>query len=303
MPRPLESWAAEVARRVWGDQKAVDLLMEFTRHKLRSRLVAPVIDANLERILTFSQGRPPTPARKKEVADSLIELYARSHAILMGPPDLRRQVTLGTDLSELEPVLAAALRRGKGAILAAPHFGCMHSLMAPGFRGRKLTLVVLQTVPTMFKEARLGEVTVIGVGAAALPCLRALARNELVALYADIEFFGGQRTLPFFGAPVRPPEGVARLALAAQAPIIPIYPVYEGGRDRIKADRMLEPSSGKEELERELLASMERFIARYPDHWFVLRDIWDLEASDGRNRLLLRMARYSALVDRLLGRR
>lgn len=303
MPRPLESWVAEVVRRVWNDQKAVDMLTEFTRHKLRSRLVAPVIDANIERVLRFSLGRPPTPAEKAKVAASLVELYARSQAIMMGPPDLRREVTLRTDISELEPVVDRALSRGRGAILAAPHFGCMHSLTAPGFRGRKLTLVVLQSVPTLFRDARLGEVTVIALGNAASTSLKALARNELVVLYADVEFFSGERTAPFFGSPVRPPHGVARLAAAARAPIIPIYPVYEDGRDRIKVDRMLEPESGQEALERDLLASMERFISRYPDHWFVMRDLWDLEASDARNRFLLRMARYSALVDRLLGRR
>lgn len=301
--RPFEAIVGSAVRLVAGDEAAISAVKALARLTLKAPAIAAALDANLERVLRSSLGRAPSPEEKARVVASLSELYARSQAVLMGPPELRKQTVLAADLSELDPALDAALARGKGAILASPHFGCLHALVACGFRGRKVTLVVLYAEPSLTADTRFGEVRAVSVGSAAAPCLAALSRNEVVALYADAEYFAGGRTADFFGAPWRPPHGAARLAEAACAPMIPTYPVYDGVRDRLLVDETLWPGAGLEALEQGLLASMQRFITRYPDHWFLLRDLWDLEASERWNLSQLRLVRLMAFVDRLGWRR
>ena len=92
--------------------------------------------------------------------------------------------------------------------------------------------------------------------------LDALARNELVLLYTDMDFFPGGRTADFFGAPCHPPHGAARLAQAAGAPILPVYAVKEGARHRLCCDEAIwgavkpwkTPSSGPRAFHRPLSA-------------------------------------------------
>lgn len=300
--RPFEAIVGSAARLLAGDAASVCAVKALARLALKAPGAASAIDANLERVLSFAGGRPPSPGEKARVAASLTELYARSQAVLMGPPELRKQTVLAADLSQLDPALDASLALGKGAILASPHFGCLHALVACGFRGRKVTLVVLYAEPSLIADTRFGEVRAVSVGAAAAPCLAALSRNEVVALYADAEYFAGERAADFFGAPWRPPHGAARLAVASGAPLIPAYPVFDGTRDRLLVDELLPAELGQEGLERALLTSMESFIARHPDHWFLLRDLWDLEASERWNRSQLRLVRLMGWLDRL-GRR
>ena len=108
--------------------------------------------------------------------------------------------------------------------------------------------------------------------------LDALARNELVLLYTDMDFFPGGRTADFFGAPCHPPHGAARLAQAAGAPILPVYAVKEGARHRLCCDEAISPEGASQEaLENAILRSQERFIGRYPSHWLIFHDPWDLE--------------------------
>jgi lauroyl/myristoyl acyltransferase len=69
------------------------------------------------------------------------------------------------------------------------------------------------------RESR--DYRVVNVGSAALPLLRHLRDNGLVAMLGDRPYGEEGVEVEFFGRPVHFPSGPARLALSAEAPLIP----------------------------------------------------------------------------------
>lgn len=215
-------------------------------------------------------------------ADSMTSLYTLDQL------SIEDRVS-GVETPALEAIQALR-RRGRGVILASPHYGNVPlALAALAARGVPMTVMFLHGGAYKWCEPAFGfKVTSLGESAA--DYWRALQANETVMAYSDLDFFPENRTAAFFGAPVRPPHGVARLALAAAAPVLPVYEVFEDGRHRVVADAPIEPEGGAEAVEAALLRSMERFIAARPDHWLVLRDVWDIAAGDRLNKRMLASA-------------
>ena len=235
-------------------------------------------------------GREVPPAEAEAFLGRLAARYADSMTSLYTLDQLPMEERVsGVETPAVEA--AQALRkRGKGVILASPHYGNLPlALAALAARGVPMTVMFLHGGAYKWCEAAFGfKVTSLGESAA--DYWRALKANEAVMAYSDLDFFPENRTADFFGAPVRPPHGVARLAAASGAPVLPVYEVFEGGRHRVVADAPIEPEGGAEAVEGALLRSMERFIAARPDHWLVLRDVWDIAAGDRLNKRMLASA-------------
>lgn len=300
MLRPLEFLLYELLERLWGPERAAQVLEAV--HLRQFQGLRPVLSANLRRIVESTEGRVPSPQRIDALIAEMAGHHTRSQISICKSGRDPRAGAQGVS-ADLLPVLKNLLAKGQGVILSSPHFGDINALMAlPVITGIPLTVVLLYARPYNPAAGRAFGLKMTTLGRSAAPCMAALRANEAVLLYSDLDFHPDGRRALFFGGDCAPPHGPARLALASGAPILPAYAVWKDGRRRLECDQpiLIGPESSQEDIERRLLASMEAYIGRYPAQWLMLRDYWDMEASQRRNRRHLRLIR---IIDHLFGGR
>jgi KDO2-lipid IV(A) lauroyltransferase len=191
--------------------------------------------------------------------------------------------------------MAEALRAGKGVICITPHLGNWEiGGLLFSFRGGRLNVLTLDERDRntkSFREtmrARRGIKNVYidpndDSPMAILDAVKALRRNEIVAMLGDrIE---SQKTMvfDFFGKKTPFPLGVAILAMTTGTPVLPVFVVMEKSRKYrgiIEAPIYFDGSS-REEREKTLREGMEKlvkifedYIVRYPDQWYNFFDYW-----------------------------
>jgi KDO2-lipid IV(A) lauroyltransferase len=278
VPKPPFLGACSHLARLLGRPRLTRLLELLYRAALRGPRLRRMLRGRLRRILKFN-GRPADRAALDRLLRETAARLADWPAELMfepGPQEALARVDL-----EFLPELERLRRAGRGVILAGPHMSntplCVWAVAAAGV---PLNVVFINAEPYVWAQRE--NLRFWSLGSAAAPCLAALARNEAVLLYSDLDFFPGGRTANFFGAPVRPPHGPARLALASGAPILPVCLAFGDGRYRLESDAPLPVTAEatQESLEEGLLRSMERLISRYPAQWLLMRDIWDIAGTD-----------------------
>ena len=119
---------------------------------------------------------------------------------------------------------------------------------------------------------------------AILDAVKALRRNEILAMLGDrIE---SQKTMvfDFFGKRTSFPIGVAILAMATEAPVLPVFVVMERNRKYrgvIEPPIYFNPSSREDReavvrdgMER-LIKKFEEYIEKYPDQWYNFYSYWN----------------------------
>jgi KDO2-lipid IV(A) lauroyltransferase len=196
-----------------------------------------------------------------------------------------------------------ALRNGKGVICITPHLGNWEiGGLLFSFKGGKLNVLTLDErdpKTKSFREEMRGRKGINNIyinpkdqsPMAILDAVKALRRNEIVAMLGDrIE---SQKTLvlDFFGRPTPFPIGVAILAIATGARVLPVFVVM--GKNRkyrgvIEAPVTFHADSRetREEVIRrgmeKLIKIYEDYISRYPDQWYNFFDYWK-EANKNRD--------------------
>ena len=196
-----------------------------------------------------------------------------------------------------------ALLNGKGVICITPHLGNWEiGGLLFSFKGGKLNVLTLDErdpKTKSFREEMRGRKGISNIyinpkdqsPMAILDAVKALRRNEIVAMLGDrIE---SQKTLvfDFFGRPTPFPIGVAILAMATGAPVLPVFVVI--GKNRkyrgvIEAPVTFSADSRetREEVIRrgmeKLIKIYEDYIGRYPDQWYNFFDYWK-EANKNRD--------------------
>jgi KDO2-lipid IV(A) lauroyltransferase len=190
-----------------------------------------------------------------------------------------------------------ALHAGKGAICITPHLGNWEiGGLLFSFKGGKLNVLTLdeRDLDTRsFREEmrRRRGIKILYINPkddspmAILDAVKALRRNEIVAMLGDrIE---SQKTMvfDFFGRKTAFPVGVAILAMATEAPVLPVFVVMERNR---KYRGIIEPpiyfnSSSREDREtviREgmgrLIKKFEAYVEKYPDQWYNFYSYWNM---------------------------
>jgi KDO2-lipid IV(A) lauroyltransferase len=189
-----------------------------------------------------------------------------------------------------------ALHAGKGAICITPHFGNWEiGGLLFSFKGGKLNVLTLDERDVDIRSFREEIRRRRGIKnlyinpkddspLAILDAVKALRRNEIVAMLGDrIE---SQKTMAFdfFGRKTAFPIGVAILAMATEAPVLPVFVVM--GKNRkykgiIEPPIYFKPSSRedreaiiREGMER-LIKKFEEYIEKYPDQWYNFYSYWD----------------------------
>ena len=134
--------------------------------------------------------------------------------------------------------MVEALQAGKGVICITPHLGNWEiGGLLFSFKGGRLNVLTLDErdldTKSFREEMRKGEIKNLYIDPrddspmAILDAVKALRRNEIVAMLGDrIE---SQKTMvfDFFGKKTPFPIGVAILAMATGAPVLPVFVVME----------------------------------------------------------------------------
>lgn len=279
--------------RFFGKAVAVSFIQIACRKTLAVPRLRSVTDGNFRRIYRYTHGREPTDEETASFRADMAQVMALQR---INTYELQRVPGRGEAPVELKllPVIEALRRRGRGVVLVSPHFGDFQLLFHGLARAGLPLHVMINLVRPIMREVTAAQPNLrfTDFSTGARYYLDALSRNELVLLFSDMDYFPGGRTLDFFGAPCNPPHGPARLALAAGAPLLPVYAVWRGQRHDLLCDAPI-PTEGadQEEVEKSILRSMEKFIGRHPGHWLVYHDPWNLAACARQTRRQLRQLR------------
>lgn len=233
-------------------------------------------------------GLPLTDRRTRRVAWRAFGNYFKMFAdfIIMGslnPQTIRRMVR-PQGLEHLQ----AALDAGKGAIAVTAHMSNWDILAAAAAAYGYPVNAVTSDLPSgrlndlMVKSrARIGMRMIPLQPGSLRNIIRALGRNELVALACDL--YQGEHgvTVSFFGRPTRLPAGPAAIALKTGAPIVPVW-VERRPDNRyiahvepsLEVSRTGDPDEDIRVTTTRIVAFFERIVRQAPDQWLVFLPVW-----------------------------
>lgn len=186
--------------------------------------------------------------------------------------------------------LDEAANSGRGVVIVTLHFGNWdHGAAALAATGYRINAIA-ETFPyhrmnelMQGSRAKLG-MNVIGHDRVGPTVFKALRRGEILAMLVDVTNQETGIRVDFFGAPALVSPAPARIALRANAWVVPAV-VLRGPED----DTVIRPiidvglrdfqSTGDEEhdvheLTRLIMRSMEGVIRTHPDQWFIFRRMW-----------------------------
>ena len=183
-----------------------------------------------------------------------------------------------------EEIIQKALKQGRGVILLSAHLGNWE-FGANMIRQSKYPLAVVSlphnTVPTNALVNRFREdkgISVIEVDESpfsAIPILKHLRQNGVVAMMGDKDFFGNGKLISFFGKQVRFPIGPVTIAMTSGAALIPAFVLKQpdGKYFGVLEEAISLTCKGSREqaiqknLEK-IAVIYETYIQRYPDQWY-----------------------------------
>ena len=267
---------------------AVARVIAVILHRLKTGETAKVA-ANLQRIAAY-RGQPISEdaahSRVREVyfsfAKTIVDYYYFAAA---KGPRAERLASL-TEIVNMES-FARASALGKGTVVVTAHLGIVENGGAAIVRhGYAFNVVALPQADArmdeLFQRQRIARgMSVIPMGRATRDCLRAIRRNEMVALLGDRDFSTNRDLTTLFGAPARVPLGPARLALSVGAPIVVGFCVrLPGDRYRLFMYDPIFVDTSKDTIEsltRRVTEYMERAIGESPEQWHVFHNPWDID--------------------------
>jgi len=194
-----------------------------------------------------------------------------------------------------EEIIRKALKKGRGVILLSAHIGNWEfgGIM---IRHSKYPLAVVSlphnTAPTNALVNRFREdkgISVIEVDESpfsALPILKHLRKNGVVAMMGDKDFFGNGKLIPYFGKQVRFPIGPVIIAMSSGAALIPAFVLKQPDGRYFGVLENAIPLSNERPREQAIQKNLEKiavifetYIQRYPDQWYNPDPIAETEKS------------------------
>jgi KDO2-lipid IV(A) lauroyltransferase len=190
--------------------------------------------------------------------------------------------------------MVKALKRGKGVICITPHLGNWElGGLLLAFKGADLYVLTLDETDSKTKAFRERMRAQKGIKniyinpedpspAAILEVVKVLKEKKVVAMLGDRSGNNNTITVDFFGRKTPFPLGVATLATATGAAVLPVFVILKGGKywgiieqpiyfqSPSRKDREQGIRQGMEELAR----VFERYIKEYPDQWYNFYPYW-----------------------------
>ena len=235
--------------------------------------------------LSIALNQPVSNLRIRQLVRRMFMNYGEYMADFFCLPQLPRQKARAV-FSHLkrEEIIRKALKKGKGVILLSAHIGNWEfgGLM---IRHSKYPLAVVSlphnTAPTNALVNRFREgkgISVIEVDESpfsALPILKHLRKNGVVAMMGDKDFFGNGKFTSYFGKQVRFPIGPVIIAMSSGAALIPAFVLKQPDGKYFGVLEDAIPLSNERPREQAIQKNLEKiavifetYIQRYPDQWY-----------------------------------
>jgi KDO2-lipid IV(A) lauroyltransferase len=241
-------------------------------------------------------GTTPDDARVDRLARRCFQHFSLYLAEMIDVQGWDTETVLDSLAIEGEQHFAEAEVRGKGIIFVSGHMGSAEiAASIVLLRGYRVTSVIEGRYPGFVSDwiqacrKRMG-VTLLPASRSGMSLVRKLRKREMVALVIDAGVSGGDGiTVSFFGRETVFPAGPARLARLSGAPIVFGVAVRRpGGRPEpgtsrqfhayveppILSDRALSGEEDARRITQQIASTLERYVRRYPDQWYVFRDVW-----------------------------
>ncbi len=180
--------------------------------------------------------------------------------------------------------LDRALKKGKGAILFAPHLGpwelagaCMSCL------GYRMHTVALEHPSSRVTRFFSGMRSAWGVRdyssrSCGTGLMRALGKGETIVLLVDRSFSRRGMHLRFFDTDVLLPDGHVTLSLRSGAPLLPCCSWYtpEGRIEIVVGEEIAVPAPGnsRDAIGSACIEQIEAFVRSHPEQWFAFDHLW-----------------------------
>ncbi len=241
----------------------------------------------------------PGASRKevRRVARSSLANYCRYLVDFFRLPLVRRGDAPGLVVGEESfAALDRGLERGRGVLIVCTHFGNWDlGASAAAARGYAINVVVETFASERLNEKVVASRKKVGLNVRTMEragpsLIRALRRNEILALLVDRPVSEGGVEVPFFGETVEIPPGPARLALASGAMIMPVaFPRRERNSEALGV-LSEEPFAASDTGNRRddvvatmarIMAAHEGFIRQHPDQWYMFREMWRPPSDSG----------------------
>lgn len=240
---------------------------------------------NYAQVLSLPADHPLTKRTARHAFGNYAKLVADFLLMYSLTPEAIRRLVRAEGVENLDRALA----HGRGAIAVTAHVSNWDILAAAAaVRG-----YVVNAVTDELPSSRLNHLVVESrerIGMRMIPLsasvsvraiLKALGRNEVVALASDLYRGDHGVRVTFFGRPVSFPAGPAAIALKTGAPLVPVWVRREpDNRYVAEVEAPLEVSRAGDhardvQLTTERIAQFfERIIRRTPDQWFVFLPLW-----------------------------
>jgi KDO2-lipid IV(A) lauroyltransferase len=258
-------------------------------------VLAPRLRARLEKNLSRALGGGAPPARLKEAVLAALVNYGDYLLDFLALQRRRRRGLLRSSAGAER--LQAAAAQGRGVILATAHLGSWE--MAALFLSDEARTLTLVSAPeeiaylgalrsAIRSEQRHGELLVGRDPMAVLALLEKLRAGGMVGMQLDRAVGDSYASVPFCGARLRMPRGPARLALASDAFVVPVFALFaQGGGYDLVIEEPIDPRGRtEEELLARFAAVLERYVRAHPEQWLMMQDPWDdASASAGEEDL------------------
>jgi phosphatidylinositol dimannoside acyltransferase len=250
-----------------------------------------VVEGNLSRVLGPAAGPEVLRAAAREAFLSYARYWFEAFRIRV----MTDEEFMSRWQAEGAENLEAAVKAGRGAIVAIPHLG---NWDAAGrwvhLRGWRITAVAELLRPDRLFQMFLDNRRAMGLGIVPLyddrnvgrELTRLLSEGEVIALVADRDLKGRGVEVEMFGETRLMPSGPALLALVAGSPLIPCatYDTEDGWLVNIGPPLEIERTDVLRDdvttLTRALAARFERAIAAAPTQWHMFQSAWPSEETE-----------------------
>jgi len=186
-----------------------------------------------------------------------------------------------------------ALSRNKGAILLSAHIGnwelggIVSSLLRQPMGAVVLTHTNRKINDFFIRQRAFGNLKSIEIGLALRECFRILKNNGLLALLGDRDFSKNGVHINFFGKPTLIPKGPAVFSCRIGSAIVPVFMIREADDTfRLTFERPIYPDAGQggearvKQLIEQYSYIIESYVRRYPDQWYMFREVWNSNGNE-----------------------
>jgi KDO2-lipid IV(A) lauroyltransferase len=188
-----------------------------------------------------------------------------------------------------------AERAGNGILFVTMHFGNW-DLGAAAVAEHGIPISVIADT---FSDPRLNDLVIgarrhLGMEIIAAErmgpsVLRALRRNDVVAMLIDVPQDGPGVEAHFFDGPIAVADGPARIALRTGASVVAVMLPRIGRSECVAGQIQPVPFKRTGDQERDVseltqatMRALEGMVRQHPDQWYIFRNLWVSDRKDGR---------------------